>query len=278
MSENKIVHISSRDEIAPEEKDLILLHRQDGCLIVSNNDPIRRNPLSPRLFAKIHEALDIAELDETIDAVILTGSGGYFCAGGNLPVLKERVKMSLAERKRTIDRLQNLIRAIRACPKPVIAAIDGGAAGAGVSIALACDLIVSDKSARFSVAYVKVGLVPDGGITSFLAKSLPAPLVNELCLLGRPISAPRLHHFGLINELCEPGESLAVAIALADQFAGGPQRAIGAIKSLLESACHQDLDSQLVTERNAMALALEGDEAQEGIAAFLEKRSPSFPR
>ena len=132
-------------------------------------------------------------------------------------------------------------KAIRACPKPVIAAVEKVAAGAGVSLALACDLIVSSREARYVVAYVKIGLSPDGGATASLMRLLPRQLVTELCLFGDPVGAETLHRHGVINRLTEPGAALDEAMALARRLADGPQNAIGRIKQLLDAASGQQL-------------------------------------
>ncbi len=244
-------------------------------LVVVNMNTTRRGALSPDLYAVIAQAMQAAE-DPRIRAVILTSEGGFFCAGGDLNVLIERRRLTESERRDRVDDLHDLLRMIRACPVPVIASVEGGAAGAGVSLALACDLIVAARDARFTAAYVKAGLVPDGGLTSALARTLPRPLAMEMCLLARPVSAERMAGLGVVNQIAEPGACDAAAHALADALAAGPRMAQGVIRGLVSSAYETREARQLDAERDAMAAAAGGPEAAEGIAAFLEKRKPSF--
>ncbi|MCE8515910.1 enoyl-CoA hydratase/isomerase family protein [Ruegeria pomeroyi] len=244
-------------------------------LVVVNMNSARRGALSPDLYAAIAEAMEQA-VEPRIRAVILSSEGGFFCAGGDLNVLIERRQLSEAERRGKVDLLHDLIRAIRACPVPVIAAVEGGAAGAGASLALACDLLVAAEGAKFTAAYVKAGLVPDAGLTSALARMLPRQLAMEMCLLARPVTAERMAELGLVNVLASPGEAETEAHALADALAQGPRGAQGVIRRLVAEAYEASEAQQLDAERDAMARAAGGDEAAEGIAAFLDKRKPRF--
>lgn len=244
-------------------------------LVVVNRNTTRRGALSPELYATIMEAMHQATAPR-IRAVILTAEGGFFCAGGDLNVLIERRTLSEAERRDKIDDLHDLIRVIRSCPVPVIASVEGGAAGAGASLALACDLIVAAKGAKFTAAYVKAGLVPDGGLTSALARMLPRSLAMEMCLLAKPIPSEQMHALGVVNALVPPGHCDVQAHALADSLAAGPRDAQRVIRGLVASAYENTEAAQLDAERNAMAHAAGGPEAAEGIAAFLEKRRPDF--
>lgn len=244
-------------------------------LVVVNMNSARRGALSPDLYAAIAEAMEQAA-EPRIRAVILSSEGGFFCAGGDLNVLIERRQLSEAERRSKVDLLHDLIRAIRACPVPVIAAVEGGAAGAGASLALACDLLVAAEGAKFTAAYVKAGLVPDAGLTSALARMLPRQLAMEMCLLARPVTAERMAELGVVNVLASPGEAETQAHALADALAQGPRGAQGVIRRLVAEAYEASEAQQLDAERDAMARAAGGDEAAEGIAAFLDKRKPRF--
>lgn len=244
-------------------------------LVVVNMNPTRRGALSPDLYAAIGQAMVGAE-DPRIRSVMLTSEGGFFCAGGDLNVLIERRKLSEDQRRNKVDELHDLVRAIRACPVPVIAAVEGGAAGAGASLALACDLIVASEGAKFTAAYVKAGLVPDAGLTSSLARMLPRPLAMEMCLLARPVTAERMEALGAVNAVVPADQVEATAHALADALAQGPRDSLGAIRRLVADAYEATEADQLDAERNAMARAAGGDEAAEGIAAFLEKRKPRF--
>jgi len=244
-------------------------------LIIWNGNTARRGALSPELYDCIARAMEQAQ-EPRIRAVILTSEGEFFCAGGDLNVLIERRGISEAERREKVDDLHDLVRAMRACPVPVIAAVEGGAAGAGLSLALACDLIVASKEAKFTAAYVKAGLVPDAGLTSAMARMLPRPLTMEMCLLGRPVMATRFAELGAITRLCPQGAALEEAMLLADTLASGPRAAQSTIRQLVSAAYESTEAAQLDAERDAMAAAAGAEEAAEGIAAFLEKRKPVY--
>ncbi|GLQ25494.1 oxepin-CoA hydrolase, alternative type [Sulfitobacter pacificus] len=240
-------------------------------LIIWNGNTAKRGALSPELYEAINQAMEQAQ-EPRIRSVILTSEGGFFCAGGNLNVLIERRQLSETQRRGKVDELHDLLRGIRACPVPVIAAVEGGAAGAGLSLALACDLIVAAKDAKFTAAYVKAGLVPDGGLTSAMARLLPRPLAMEMCLMGRPVMATRFAELGAVNRLAAPGKVMEEAMVLADHLAAGSRVAQGVIRGLVAQAYETSEADQLDAERDAMAAAAGRDEAAEGIAAFLEKR------
>lgn len=243
-------------------------------LVVTATEPARRNPLSPEYYAVLAEALECAR-EPRVAAVILHGEG-YFCAGGDLAQLATRHDLPLAGRLERIEALHDLIRGIMACSVPVIAAVEGGAAGAGASIAFACDLIVADRAATFSAAYVRAGLVPDGGLTANLARHLPRATLMRMTLSGEAVGAERLHALGAISQLEARTGVLPAAMALADRLAAGPLAAQSRIKALVTAAYDSDAASQMDAERDAMAEAVAAPEAAEGIAAFLAKRRPDF--
>lgn len=245
-------------------------------LIVINDNPSRRNALTPGFYAGLTAALASAAAEPRIGAVIITGAEGFFSSGGDLGLLINGQKMPQADRRAAIEDLHDVVRAILACPRPVIAAVEGGAAGAGMSIALACDLVVAARDARFTAAYVNAGLVPDAGLTGALVAALSPQLAAEICLLGRPVEAERLFSVGAVNQLSEPGQALAEAVAIARRLAQGPAEAQAAIKAVLVGARRALVDGQLAAEAEAMSRALAAPEAAEGIAAFLGKRAPDF--
>lgn len=254
----------------------LLTRREGAVLVLSNNNVAARNALSPEFYAAVTAALRDAAADPAVGAIVLTGEGGHFCAGGDLRQLAKRRELPVQERRAKLEGLHDLIRSVRDCPKPVIAAVEGAAAGAGLSLALACDMLVAAKNAVFSVAYVKVGLTPDGGATAFLAEFVSRQLLTELCLTGERISGERLHALGPVNRLAEPGQALADAVALAGQIAGGPRQAMAWIKDLCRQAPRNTLQEQLELEAQYMVRAQETEESREGIGAFLDKRTPDF--
>ena len=247
-------------------------------LIIYNCNTANRNAITLELYDVISKALDLATAADRVRSVIFTGAGSFFCAGGDLNRIRNRRLEPLEDRKAHIENLHDIIRKFRSCPKPVIAAVEGGAAGAGVSLAYACDLIVASKEAKFTVSYVRVGLTPDGGITHRLMKMLPRPLVNELCLFAEPIAAERLYQLGALNRLSEPGEAMSDAAAIADRLATSPTSALARIKDLLNAAEHSSFEEQMELERDHMAVAVAESPAVEGITAFFEKRKPDFTK
>jgi enoyl-CoA hydratase/carnithine racemase len=254
-----------------------LLVRTEGAVrVLVNSNPQARNAITPALYDALPSALEEAAADPAIGAIVLTGDGDFFCAGGDLRQLATRRELTVPERLEKIGRLHDQIRALRACPKPVIAAVEGGAAGAGMSLALACDMLVAANNAFFTMAYIKVGLSPDGGATAFLSEFLSRQQMMELCLLGERIPAERLHALGAVNRLVAPGMALSEALALAGRIAGGPANAAERIKRLCENAGHASLGEQLDLEAQLMAESQGDDEAQEGIRAFFDKRAPDF--
>ncbi|CAM3254677.1 oxepin-CoA hydrolase, alternative type [Paracoccus nototheniae] len=247
-------------------------------LVVENRNAARRNALTPEFYDGLHHALRLAADSPRIGAVLLMGEGDFFCAGGDLSMLITAQSMDEDSRRARIDELNDLIRAVVHCPRPVIAVVEGGAAGAGLSLALACDMVISARDARFTAAYVTAGLVPDGGLTAALAAGLPPQLAAQMALTGQPVGAERLHALGLINELTDPGEAIMAAMALADHLARGPADAQAAIKRLMTGARAAIFEAQMIAERDAMALALAAPEAAEGVTAFLAKRPTDFRR
>ena len=254
-----------------------LLSRREGAvLVLLNNNPAARNALSPAFYAVLTQALSEAQADSQVGAIVLTGVDGMFCSGGDLRQLATRRHLTLDQRRQRLEGLHDLVRTIRNCTKPVIAAVEGAAAGAGLSLALACDMLVAARNAVFSVAYVKVGLTPDGGATAFLAEFVSRQVLTELCLSGERFNGERLHALGAVNRLTEPGQALDAAILLANSVASGPLRAMASIKQLCRSASQATLDEQLELEAQHMVRAQGDAEAAEGIGAFLEKRTPDF--
>ncbi len=250
--------------------------RRDGTLILTLSNPGARNALHPDMYAAAIETLSTAERDDSVRAVVLTGADNFFCAGGNLNRLLENRARPKSEQADSIDNLHRWVEAIRDCPKPVIAAVDGAAAGAGFSLALACDLIVAGESAKFVMAYVKVGLTPDGGGSWFLTQALPRQLATELLIEGKPVLAPRLHQLGLVNRIVADGTALDAALAWADDMAALSPNAVERIKTLVTEAQHDTLARHFETEKHNFVESLHHRDAQEGIGAFLEKRTPRY--
>lgn len=251
---------------------------QDDILVLTIDNPGKRNAAWPELYQSLGQALADAAAQPRVGAIVLTGANGYFCAGGDLNRLANSRSLTAQQRTERIGLLHGMIQALRDCAKPVIAAVEGGAAGAGLSIALACDLVVAADDATFSAAYVKAGLTPDGGLTGLLAAGVSRHLLTQWCLTGEKITAQQLQQAGLVNALTPAGQALAQANALAQRLGKGPSQAMASIKSLCRHAHERTLDQQLDAELAFMIQAQVSAESAEGIGAFLEKRAPDFRR
>lgn len=254
----------------------LLSECRDGVLLLTLDGPKSRNAISQPVYAALQDLIIDAGQDDDIRAVVLQGANGFFCSGGDVNNLKRSATLPLRDVSKSTDALNAMILAIRNCPKPVIAAVEGGAAGLGFSLALACDLIVASAGAKFIVAYVKIGLTPDGGVTHFLSSALPRQLVSEMCLLGKPVTAEVLCQHGIVSSTPAVGEALASAMQMAAAFAAGPKGAIATIKSQINVAAKNDLATQLELEARGINQARFTDEGKEGTTAFLEKRKPVF--
>jgi len=250
--------------------------RHGSTLVLTLSDPATRNTLSEQLIAAGIEALNVAEADTELRAVILRGDGAHFCAGGNLRGLSERRQAGAHAQVRVLDQLHQFIEALRAFPKPVIAAVEGAAAGAGFSLALACDLVVAAEDARFMLSYARIGLTPDGGATWHLARALPRQLVQQWAWLAEPISARQLHAHGLVNWVTDTGQAFTEASSVADRLAAMAPNAVAGAKELLQQASLAGLVQQLESERNHFIENLFHPNAGEGLQAFFDKRAPRF--
>jgi enoyl-CoA hydratase/carnithine racemase len=250
-------------------------HGRTMVLAISN--PEQRNALDPAMYAAGVEALNVAETNPEVRSVVLTGEGSMFCAGGNLQRLQANRQQPPEVQARSIEGLHSWVEAIRTFPKPVIAAVEGPAAGAGFSLCLACDFIVAAQDAVFVMAYSTVALSPDGGATWHLSRMLPRQLASELLLGGERISAPRLHELGVVNKVTAPGAALAEALELAERMNARAPNALASIKELLNDAKDTSLSRQLASERDHFVRNLHHANAGIGIDAFLAKKPPLYP-
>ena len=245
-------------------------------MVLTLSNPEHRNALGPEIYAAGVEALNAADSNPEVRSVVITGAGSTFCAGGNLQRLLENRQKPPEVQAQSIEGLHGWIEAIRTFPKPVIAAVEGAAAGAGFSLALACDFIVAADNAVFVMAYSSVALSPDGGGTWSLAQALPRQLVTELLMCGERIGAERLAQLGVVNRVTAPGAALTEALALADKLNGRAPNALASIKELVNDAAGAPLAKQLAAEREHFVRNLHHANAGIGIAAFLAKKPPRY--
>ncbi|HMN91598.1 MAG TPA: enoyl-CoA hydratase [Hydrogenophaga sp.] len=249
-------------------------HGQTMVLTISN--PEHRNALGPDIYVAGVEALTAAENSRDIRSVVITGEGRHFCAGGNLQRLQANRQLDPQVQADSIDGLHSWIDSIRSFPKPVLAAIEGSCAGAGFSLALACDLMVAAQDSVFVMAYVNVALSPDGGATWSLLRSLPRSTAMQLLMGGERIDAPRLQQLGVVSRISAAGQALTDALAWAEQLNARAPNAMASIKELANEAHNQPLHAQLVAERDHFVRNLHHPNAGEGISAFIEKRTPAY--
>jgi enoyl-CoA hydratase/carnithine racemase len=246
-------------------------------LILTLSNPEHRNALSPDMYTAGVEALNAAENNPEIRSVIITGEGSTFCAGGDLQRLLANRQKELDVQTQSIDALHSWIDSIRTFPKPVIAAVEGAAAGAGFSLALASDFVVAADNAIFLMAHSSVALSPDGGGSWALTRALPRTLVARMLMLGERIPATSLHAMGLVNELAPTGGAFAAALQLAEQLNQRAPNVMASVKELINEAQTNTLSEQLSSERHHFVKNLRHRNAGEGIEAFLQKRKALYP-
>lgn len=254
------------------------LEMRDAVGIITLNRPDSLNALTTEVGQEFQKA--VGEVQQRgARAVVLTGAGRAFCAGGDL---REMQKMAQREGKieaffdEPLRLLNECILLIRRAPLPFIAAVNGAASGGGCNLALACDLVVAGESAKFNQAFIKIGLVPDCGGTFILPRLIGWKRAAELMMTGDVVTAARALEMGMINAVVPDDELLARALALAEKLAQAPTAAIGRIKELLEASATNDYGGQLELERKTQIQSGLTKDFKEGVAAFLEKRPPKF--
>jgi 2-(1,2-epoxy-1,2-dihydrophenyl)acetyl-CoA isomerase len=244
----------------------------DGVATVVLNRPESLNALNATMRRELLAAFKSLGRDDSVRAVVLTGEGRGFCSGADLRAGDEE-----RDFRRVLRTQYNpLVRAIRDLPKPVIAAVNGVAAGAGVSLALACDLVYASEEARFIQAFARIGLVPDSGSTRTLVRALGRHRAAQLIFTGEPLPAAEAHAAGLVNAVV-PADALASTVhEAAAKLAAGPTLAIGYAKRLINQAEDATLDESMGFEASLQSVAGRTEDHAEGVAAFGEKREPRF--
>ena len=236
--------------------------------------PEALNALTAPIKVALRKALESIAADRSVRAVILTGAGRAFCAGQDLAERDEPDAAPLEVELR--ERYNPIIRTLRSMGQPVIAAVNGVAAGAGASIAFACDIRIAAEEARFVLAFGRIGLIPDSGATWFLPRLVGSARTAEMALVGDPIDAELALRIGLVSKVVPRDELLAAARALADQLAAGAPLALAMTKQALDRTWSIDLDEALDGEARLQGIAGATADHAEGLAAFREKRPPRF--
>jgi enoyl-CoA hydratase/carnithine racemase len=254
-----------------------LLSTSEGqTLVLTLSNPEFRNALGPEMYAAGVEALSVAESSADVRSVVITGANGIFSAGGNLQRLQNNRQLPPEHQAQSIEGLHNWIEAIRTFPKPVVAAVEGPAAGAGFSLALACDMIVAARNSVFVMAYSSIALSPDGGGSWSLSRAMPRQLATELLMCGERIGAERLQQLGVVNRLAEAGQALQQALDLCQKINARAPNALASIKELMADADGSSLNAQLARERDHFVKNLHHANAGIGISAFLNKQNPQY--
>lgn len=247
---------------------------EDGVAIITLNRPDKLNSFDNSMGANLQSALDHCLDNNEIRCVLLTGAGRGFCAGQDL---EEAVASGAAEIEEHVENKYNpLVRKIRALEKPVIAAVNGVAAGAGANLAFCCDIVVATESAKFIQSFVNIGLIPDTGGTYFLPRLVGLHKAAVMMMLGEKMLAEEAKDLGLVYKIFPDGELMEGAILLAKRMAQMPTRGIGLIKKALNYSLRNTLNEQLAVERDLQGMAGRTADNAEGINAFLEKRKPNF--
>jgi len=259
---------------AAGETVLVELDAEAGVATITLNRPDALNALTVPMKQALLAAFRRVERERAVRAVILTGAGRAFCSGQDL---RERLEPEAAPLGVEVrERYNPIVRAMRGLPKPIVAAINGVAAGAGASLAMACDIRIASDEASFALAFGRVGLVPDSGATWFLPRLVGATRAAELALLNDPVSAADAVRLGLIGRVVPAAELAAEARAVAARLAAGAPRAIALTKRALDAAWTHDLDAALEYEARLQDLAGRTKDHAEGMAAFMAKRPPRF--
>ncbi len=249
----------------------------DAVAWITLDRPKKLNALTAVMLDALHEAVAAAAEDETVRAVHITGTGRAFCAGqdlGDRRVEPGGARPDLGASLQT--RYNPIVRTLRTMPKPVVVAVNGVAAGAGANLALAGDIVVAARSARFIQSFSRVGLVPDSGGTFVLPRTVGTARAKGLALLAEPLGAERACEWGLIWSVVDDDELLEVTAGMARGLAAGPTAALAATKSALDRSPNNDLETQLDLERDLQRQCGRTDDYAEGVAAFLDKRPPTF--
>lgn len=246
----------------------------DGVATITLNRPDVYNALNNEITFELQVALKECKKNEEVRVVVLTGEGKAFCSGQDLKASSKEPNRSFSD---SIHKRYNpIIKGIRSMPKPVICRLNGVAAGAGCSFALACDLVVAAESAKLIEVFVNIGLVLDSGSSYFLPRLVGSAKAFELATMGTRVSGKEAEAMGLVNR-CVPDEQLDEAVkAYTDYYAKAPTKAIGLMKKMLNKSQNATLDEMLEYEAHMQDIAGSSDDYKEGVQAFLEKRKPNF--
>ncbi|MDF1793737.1 MAG: 2-(1,2-epoxy-1,2-dihydrophenyl)acetyl-CoA isomerase PaaG [Thalassobaculaceae bacterium] len=257
--------------------ETVLVEHADGVCRITLNRPDKLNAFNTEMHKALFAALTHAADSEPVRAVLLTGAGRAFCAGQDLGDRDPSITGATPDLGATLDSTYNpLVRLIRSIEKPIVCAVNGVAAGAGASLALACDIVLAARTAKFIQAFSRIGLVPDSGATWTLPHLVGEARAKGLALTGTPLAAETAAEWGMIWGVVADGLLMGEAETLSAELAAGPTVGLGLTKRALQAAATNSLDSQLDLERDLQREAGRTPDYTEGVSAFLGKRKPSF--
>lgn len=245
-----------------------------GVATITLNRPEVYNALNDEITFELQDAIKAVGKDQSVRAVVLTGEGKAFCSGQDLKASSTQGKRSFLDSLR--KRYNPLILGMRNLPKPIVCRLNGVAAGAGCSIALACDIIVASEEATLIEVFINIGLVPDSGSSFFLPRLTGMARAFELCSMGNKVKGREAFELGLVNKVVKPEELDAAVKSYTDYFAQAPTRAVGLIKRMLNKSATSTLEEMLEYEAYTQEIAGGTYDHKEGVTAFLEKRKPAF--
>jgi len=252
----------------------VLYKVEDNVCTITLNRPDVFNAFNDPQSYELQDALKMATRDAEVRVIVLTGAGKAFCSGQDLKAIKDSKDRNLADSLH--KRYNPIIKAMRKMPKPIICRLNGVAAGAGCSLALACDMIVMSEMASLIEVFVNVGLVLDSGSSYFLPRLVGSAKAFELSTMGSKVKADEALQLGLVNRICAHDELDAEVAKLTDYYRAAPTKAIGLMKKMLNKSFHSDLDTMLEYEAQCQEIAGGSADNKEGVAAFNEKRKPVF--
>jgi len=254
----------------------LLFDVRDNVAHITLNRPQAANSINEEMGRDLLDAVLRCDEDPEIRAVILSGAGKIFCGGGDLKDFHGRGKNLPYYLKEVTTYLHAAMSRMMRMDPPVIGAVHGAAAGAGMSLAIACDIVIAAETTRFTVAYTRIGLTPDGSASYFLPRIVGLRRALELTLTNRMLCAQEALEWGIVTRVVPEGELLIQAETIARQLAAGPTPALGVSKRLLHSGWTETLETQMEHESQSIANSARTADAREGMTAFLEKRSPKF--
>ncbi|MUL67895.1 enoyl-CoA hydratase [Mycobacterium sp. CBMA 234] len=251
----------------------VLIANDNAVRTITLNRPQVRNAIDIPLRLALADALHEADADDTVSVIVLTGAGSAFCSGGDIATMQRTSEAAALERAQLAQRV---IRAIWSTPKPVIAAVEGAAFGAGTALAAACDRVIAAENARFATTFLNVGLAGDMGAYASLPRRIGLARARQMLLMGQAVGAQDAHAWGLVDAICEPGGALPAAMTDARALAAKPAGALGVMKELFAVAPTLTAMEVLDHEAIHQSRLFDSDDFAEGIAAFHAKRPPMF--